>query len=107
MFYGRTATGNKFKREAHGSGLYGLNPVASLFAFMAMKNILWCSLPVGVDHKEVEAAKQFLKEEFKEEDVRILVSVGDAKLVCFGKPMFYYPYWILKIKLWLKTFKND
>jgi ribosomal protein L32 len=39
LSHGRTAS-REISREAHGGGLYGLNPVASLFSFMTKEEVL-------------------------------------------------------------------
>lgn len=66
-----------------------------------MKYLLWVKLPSeGFESKdEIDA---FFKKEFEHEPyVRVMVTYGDIKVYLFGKPLFVYPYWLLKLKLWL------
>lgn len=66
-----------------------------------MRYLLWVKLPESAYDKKDEIDK-FFREEFKDElELRVMVTYGECEITLFGKPLFTYPYWLLKLKMWL------
>jgi len=71
-----------------------------------MKSILWVSLPEASSPEEANDIAKFVKEEFQNEEIHILVTVQPTKIEAYGMFCMKLPLWIVRFGMWAKRKKK-